>query len=205
MTVRPEPPVSAEAAQSRAKRLKALTHDAHDCLDRAIMAGRPFESLERYGRFLVVQHGFHRDVHALYDDPALTALLPDMPERRRLRHIARDIEDVGAAVPLTASTPRFVAGDIDLPTALGWLYVAEGSNLGAAFLFKAAAKLGLDEARGARHLAASPEGRARQWRDFTAALDQIPLTSAEEARAVAGARAAFARVHDLVRDAYGPG
>ena len=80
---------------------------------------------------------------------------------------------------------------MDLPTALGWLYVAEGSNLGAAFLLKWAAALGLNETHGARHLAASPEGRARHWRSFTEALDGIELTQAEEGRVADGAREAF--------------
>ncbi|MCK9909832.1 biliverdin-producing heme oxygenase, partial [Microbacteriaceae bacterium K1510] len=78
------------------------------------------------------------------------------------------------------------------------LYVAEGSNLGAAFLLKAAARLGLDETFGARHLAAAPEGRGLSWKKFTTALDAIALTEEEEQRVFAGARAAFSRVYALV-------
>ncbi|MGG2475716.1 biliverdin-producing heme oxygenase, partial [Rhizobium sp. BR5] len=83
----------------------------------------------------------------------------------------------------------------DLPEAMGWLYVVEGSNLGAAFLLKDAAKLGLTEEFGARHLAGAPEGRGLHWRTFTAALDEISLTVEEEERVVAGAEAAFRAVH----------
>lgn len=100
------------------------------------------------------------------------------------------------------SAPALASGS-DLPTALGWLYVAEGSNLGAAFLLKEAAKLGLSEAFGARHLAAAPEGRGLQWRTFTAALDALELSDDEEGRVVAGAEAAFRRVRGLVKDAFG--
>ena len=49
----------------------------------------------------------------------------------------------------------------DIPTALGWLYVAEGSNLGAAFLIKEAEKLGLSETRMA-HAISPATRRARQ-------------------------------------------
>jgi heme oxygenase len=84
------------------------------------------------------------------------------------------------------------------PEALGWLYVAEGSNLGAAFLLKEAAKLGLSESFGARHLADAPEGRGLHWRRFTAALDAVALSASEEARAIASANDAFARVRALV-------
>lgn len=188
--------------RSRSKRLKALTHDTHESLDQSIVARRPFEDLTRYARFLAVQYGFHRDIHALYDAPALRELLPDLEERRRLADIVQDLKDVGAATPYSPVAARFAPGEMDLPTALGWLYVAEGSNLGAAFLLKWSAALGLNETHGARHLAASPEGRARHWRGFTEALDAIELTEAEELRVVEGARAAFVRVHGLVRDVF---
>ena len=88
-------------------------------------------------------------------------------------------------------------------TALGWLYVAEGSNLGAAFLLKEAIKLGLNDGFGVRHLAAAPEGRGLHWKTFTAALDTVALTPEEEQRVVAGAKAAFARVQHAVDYSFG--
>ena len=35
----------------RSKRLKALTHEVHDRLDKSIMEASSFDSLEGYGRF----------------------------------------------------------------------------------------------------------------------------------------------------------
>lgn len=190
-------------AESRATRLKGLTHTTHDRLDKAIMAGAPFSSRERYALFLKVQHAFHREIDALYSDPALDRLLPDLAGRRRFGLIAQDLADLGAEPPPAGSAPVFGKGEpADLPTALGWLYVAEGSNLGAAFLLKAAAGLGLSETFGARHLAAAPEGRGLHWKTFTAALDALELSEADEARVTSGAEAAFARVHALVADTF---
>ncbi|GAA4115239.1 biliverdin-producing heme oxygenase [Aminobacter aganoensis] len=197
-TIDIEKPVEA----SRAKRLKARTNTTHERLDASIMAGRPFEDRRRYGLFLTVQHSFHRDIDALYSSAVLEGLLPDLDGRRRLDLIGQDIVDLGIAVPDVAEAPVF-DGDADLPTALGWLYVAEGSNLGAAFLLKEAAKLGLSEAFGARHLAPAPEGRGLHWRTFTAALDALELSKEEEDRVVAGAEAAFRCVHGLVRETFG--
>lgn len=189
--------------RSRAKDLKAQTHGTHDRLDKAIMAGNPFGDRDRYGLFLKVQQPFHRDIDALYDDPRLIALLPDLGERRRLAQIEQDIADLGQTVPVANQTPRFTADEqADLATALGWLYVAEGSNLGAAFLFKMALKLGLSEDFGARHLAGHPDGRAAHWRQFTSALDAIELDADQEMAMVAGANAAFGRVHALVQEAF---
>ncbi|WP_428156492.1 biliverdin-producing heme oxygenase [Brevundimonas sp.] len=184
---------------SRAKRLKAASHGVHEGLDNAIMAARPFSSREAYAEFLRIQQMFHRDIAALYDAPALAALFPDLTERRRYEQVKADLADLGAAPAAETGAPRFVAGQaLDLPTALGWLYVAEGSNLGAAFLIKAAAALGLSAEFGARHLSASPEGRANHWRSFTAVLDAPDMTDEEEARVMDGASAAFTRVRGLV-------
>ncbi|WP_313438476.1 biliverdin-producing heme oxygenase [Novosphingobium sp.] len=198
---------TAHSETSRAKRLKAATTETHDRLDKRIMAGQPFASVANYGRFLAVQHQFHRDIDALYDNAALSALLPDLADRRRFGQIGQDMKDLALDLPQPDEDPRFVADAVDdavdLATALGWLYVAEGSNLGAAFLFKIAKALGLDENHGARHLAGHPDGRAQHWRSFTGALDGVTLDAAEEARVVDGANAAFRRVHALVEQQYG--
>ncbi|MFT4253833.1 MAG: biliverdin-producing heme oxygenase [Caulobacter sp.] len=190
-------------AQTLAKRLKAGTTATHERLDKSIMAGRPFEDRERYGRFLDVQLRFHRDIDGLYQRPELAARLPELDERRRLAAIEADRADLGLPPPEDLPAPAFSAEvEPDLATALGWLYVAEGSNLGAAFLFKAAAKLGLDATFGARHLAGHPDGRAAHWRQFTAALDAAGLDAAGEARAMAGAETAFSQVQSYVDAAF---
>lgn len=185
--------------QPLSKRLKALTHETHDRLDRSIMAAASFADRAGYGRFAQVQYLFHRDIDALYGDAALQDLLPGLSDRRRLALIAADLGDLGVALPDDGEAPAFTPGAAaDVPTALGWLYVAEGSNMGAALLRKEVAKIGLSDTHGARHLAPTPEGPAAHWRAFTQALDAATLTAAEEARAVAGAEAAFTRVQRLV-------
>lgn len=191
------------AVSNRAARLRETTHETHDQLDKSIMAQRPFESQARYGVFVTVQHQFHREIDALYANPVLDKLLPDLAGRRRLHLIEQDLADLRVTAPLPDAAPVFASSaDADMSTALGWLYVAEGSNLGAAFLLKEAQKLGLSETFGARHLAAAPEGRGLHWRTFTAALDDVNLSESEEERAIAGARAAFARVQRLVHELY---
>ena len=187
----------------RSKRLKAGTDATHDRLDKTIMQHQPFASRERYGLFVAVQYAFHRDIDALYGDEALADLVPDLAGRRRLGLIEQDLADLGIAPTAAGAAAVFRPyAPVDLPTALGWLYVAEGSNLGAAFLLKEATKLGLSENFGARHLAGAPEGRGLHWRTFVAALDAVPLSGADEAGVVAGAEAAFRRVHRLVTDVF---
>ena len=179
--------------------LKTETHAAHEALDNSIMAAQPFASRERYGLFLAVQHQFHRDIHAIYRDQRIAALLPDLRARCRLPDLEADLVDLD----LQADAQDAVEPGDDLATRLGWLYVAEGSNLGAAFLIKAAAKLGLSETFGSRHLSGAPEGRGLHWKRFQQALDAAKLDDAGQARAVAGAVAAFKRVQALADRAFG--
>ena len=188
--------VAVEAVPGRWQRLKAATGSTHERLDQRIMAARAFESRERYGLFAQMQHAFHRDIDALYDNPKLDAVLPDLQGRRRFALIGQDLADLGI-VPLNIEDSPEFGAEAAIPTALGWLYVAEGSNLGAAFLIEEVEKLGLSEAFGARHLAGHPEGRGKHWRSFTAALDALELAEHENGRMIAGAEAAFRRVHAL--------
>jgi heme oxygenase len=186
---------------SRSLRLKAATRDSHGALDKRIMAGDIFADLGSFARFLRVQYRFHRSIDRLYASPALEALLPGLAGRRRLQQVAADLHDLGQDLP--GADMASLAGDLPLPVALGWLYVAEGSNLGGTVLYKMAARLGLDQGFGARHLAAHPDGAARHWRDFTAALDAVPLSAAQEQQVIDAADAAFRSVHGHVEIEFG--
>lgn len=180
--------------RSRAQRLKAATRPVHEGVDNAIMSAASFATLDGYARFLRIQYLFHRDVAALYADTRLLAVLPGLAARCRLPLVLADMDDLGLALP-DADAPAFAADvPANLGVALGWLYVAEGSNMGAALLRKEAAKLALSDTFGARHLAPSGEGPAPHWRVFTTALDAVALSDSDEVRADEGAIAAFARV-----------
>ncbi|RMX03461.1 biliverdin-producing heme oxygenase [Corticibacter populi] len=183
------------AAAGRRAALKEATRGVHEKLDRRIMAFNPFADRQRYQAFLLTQYRLHRDVEAFYVAPQLNAALPQLAERSRLALVELDLHDLGVALPLPGlPEPRFAAGkDVDVATALGWLYAVEGSNIGAAFLLKAAAALELGGGFGARHLAPHPDGRAAHWRDFIAQFDDVALPAADEARCVEGANAAFAQ------------
>lgn len=176
---------------SLAARLRAATHPTHEVLDRTIMAADPFAGLEPYGRYLRMQHALHRDVAPLYARDDLAARVPDLARRCRLQAAAQDAADLGVA--LSSDEPAAAEG-LPEAEALGWLYVVEGSNLGAAFLLKAAKKMGLSETHGAHHLAEAPEGRAPQWRAFKDALDQASAEGIDEAAVIRGAEAAFGHV-----------
>lgn len=185
----------------RAVRLRAATRSAHERLDAAVMALDPFASRAHYAQLLGIHYRFHRAIAPLYRVPALAALIPDLTDRRRLEAIETDLADLGLPQPAADEAQPFAEVTPDVATALGWLYVAEGSTLGAAVLLKAARAIGVDAHFGARHLAGHDDGRAQHWRAFTAALDGAPLDTVAEERVTAGAIDAFAYVRRLVETA----
>lgn len=171
------------------KRLKYSTRTNHDSVDSLVMQSEPFENEENYRKFLRLQHIFHLSVAPLYQHDDLQALFPGLAELPRLSAVESDLNDLGLKADVDAS---LLATPTDLYQAIGWLYCSEGSNIGAAFLYKETQKLSFDADHGARHLAAHPEGRAPHWRKFVAQLDALSLTEEQEALAIKGAMDAFA-------------
>ncbi|MFC5991242.1 biliverdin-producing heme oxygenase [Limoniibacter endophyticus] len=191
-------PIAQPSAAGRWQTLKVLTAGTHETLDKRIMAARPFENQERYALFLVIQHRFHQAIDTYYDDATLNALIEDLSRRKRLDLIAQDLADLGKMLP----SPSEPADAVDPAEKLGWIYVAEGSNLGAAFLLKAAAAIGLNAAHGARHLAAHPDGRGKHWRSFTTVLDSLAFSPEQDDLVCQGAVKAFQYVHRLTDETY---
>jgi len=190
-------------ALSRSKRIKQATITLHDRLDQTIMQHQPFADVARYRLFLQMQHHFHVLLQPVYEGIATDPRLSPFRCTYRLGLIEQDLADLRYYPNHHAALPSKPLTLADLPGALGWLYVAEGSNLGAAFLLKDAARIGLSPAFGARHLAAPSEGRGAYWRNFTAALDAIYLPVEAENLVIHGATEAFASVRDLVEVYFG--
>jgi heme oxygenase len=184
---------------TRSQRLNQITHEPHGKLDALVKAHAPFETQASYARFVVAQYQFQSELVALYNDAQLTALIADLPARCRAEAAKADLADLDTEVPAP------MAGAVKNPTqaeALGWLFVSEGSKLGAAFLIKRAVALGMNETFGARHLAEPAGGRAEGWKTFTRILDELPFTERQEAEADQGALAAFNRFTVLLEQAY---
>lgn len=177
-------------------RLKNETATLHEQMHALMEQAQPFASRAQYARFVAAQYHFQRDVEHLFENPAIQAAVPDLQVRGREAAALADLADLDAAPGEAA----IATGNVAMPEALGWLYVSEGSTLGAAFLLKEVKdKLGLSETFGARNLAAYPEGRAVVWRRFVSFLDAPGLSVQEQDAVVAGAGAAFERFGVLLK------
>ena len=184
------------SSQPLSQRLRQDTARQHERMHALMARADPFANREAYARFVGVQYLFQRDLEPMQGEPAMQATVPGLPARARAEAARADLQDLGVAEP--EAPPPFARPG--MPQALGWLYVSEGSTLGAAFLLKEVQqKLGLDATFGARHLAAHPEGRAVAWKRFITALDAADLSPAGQDAVVAGAHAAFARFELLLQ------
>ncbi|WP_433769255.1 biliverdin-producing heme oxygenase [Pseudomonas putida] len=185
----------------RSQRLNQITHEPHSKLDALVKAHAPFETQASFARFVVAQYLFQSELVALYNDAELTAIVADLPARCRAEAAKADLADLDTEVPAP------VAGAVNNPSkaqALGWLFVSEGSKLGAAFLIKRAVGLGLSETFGARHLGEPAGGRAQGWKNFVKTLDELEFSAEEEAQLDKGAIDAFNRFTVLLEQAYAP-
>ena len=192
-------PESAARPALRSQRLNQITNEPHQKLDALVKAHKPFEEVANFARFVVAQYLFQSELKALYTDPALKEIVPDLPERCRAEQAKADLADLNTEVPAP------VAGAVNSPSkaeALGWIFVSEGSKLGAAFLIKRAVGLGLSDTFGARHLGEPAGGRAEGWKSFIKTLDGLELSAEEEADLDKGAVAAFERFTVLLEHAY---
>ena len=190
---------SASRPALRSQRLNQITNEPHQKLDALVKAHKPFDDVASFARFVVAQYLFQSELKALYTDPALKEIVPDLPERCRAEQAKADLADLNTEVPAP------VAGAVNSPSkaeALGWIFVSEGSKLGAAFLIKRAVGLGLSDTFGARHLGEPAGGRAEGWKSFIKTLDGLELSAEEEADLDKGAVAAFERFTVLLEHAY---
>ncbi len=186
-------------APLRSARLRAISQALHDRLEHTVARYAPFDTPQSYARFLQMQYLFQSELQHLYNDPALIALFPDLPERCRAEAAKADLLDLGVAIP------QPVPGALSEPsqaTALTWIRVSEGSKLGAAILIKRANALGYTASFGARHLAEPEGGRGKGWKAFNAIFDALPFSAAEEAQADQAANDAFARLQVLLQHTY---
>ncbi|RZG04518.1 heme oxygenase [Pseudoalteromonas sp. CO348] len=190
------------SALSRAQNLKHATADTHDNVDKSIMAQDPFANTQSYLDFLRLQFYFLKDVSALYEHPELSALIPDLAARRRLGLLEQDFIDLGTTIPTPYLMPE-VTNHTDVAKALGWLYVVEGSKVGAAMLGKqVGVKLNFDAQHGARYLAGPGAGRGSAWRELVQIIDAIELSEQQEQALIEGARQAFTRFQAFQAHVY---
>ena len=124
-------PDTASDARSLRRRLRLESRESHERLD-ARFAGMTNEAEPgTYGRFLRVNEACHRVLEPLLFESPLGAAIPGFALRRGAPALAADLAAMTLS-PLEA--PAFPLSDLELPEAVGIVYVLEGSRLGAGYI-----------------------------------------------------------------------
>ncbi|ENX41364.1 biliverdin-producing heme oxygenase [Acinetobacter sp. NIPH 2100] len=182
-----------------ASRLKNETASQHQQMHLLMEKAQVFADTQRYAKFTLAQYYFQQNVEYLFRHPEVSALISDLDIRGRSQAALLDLYDL----QLKPEAQELVTEHVGFLEALGWIYVSEGSTLGAAFLFKQAQQLlGFTAEFGARNLAAYPEGRARVWKHFIAELDTAQLSESEQDQVILGAKQAFDYFGSLLKNIY---
>lgn len=185
--------------QTFALYLKENSRATHDSVDNLVMSVKPFDTPENYTKFLQLQAVFHKIVDAIYKDPEWNKRIEGLAPLARYDAVIQDLQDLNAAeTDIEFELPKPKGYE-----ALGWLYCAEGSNVGAAFLFKdAQQKLGFGAEHGARHLGPHVDGRGKHWRAFVEQLNALGVDGEDKETALKGALEAFAFYKVLLRSIF---
>lgn len=152
--------------------LRQQTRETHEKLDHYLTSLGLFNNIELYKKFLSLQYYIHRDANSYYHDQTLTAIIPDLINRNRFEKVKEDLKDLKIDIPSTTFTSP---NTTNASEAVGFLYVVEGSKLGANTLLKRVEKIGLSENYGARHMAPDQDGRGASWRIFQNSINQAKL------------------------------
>ncbi|CAI3949747.1 Heme oxygenase (HemO) (PDB:1J77) [Commensalibacter communis] len=176
--------------------LRNRTKSVHGKLDEHLMGLGLFSDKEKYKQFLTIQYYIHLDADHLYSNSQLAAMIPNLKLRNRFNKLKEDMADLNVPTPAPIHTPVIT----NTSSAIGTLYVVEGSKLGAKYLLHSVGTIGLSDQYGARHLGADDEGRGVSWRSFQAAIDTAPI---DISVAVHAAEQAFNRVFTHVHNVTG--
>jgi heme oxygenase (biliverdin-IX-beta and delta-forming) len=176
--------------------LREETRVQHEQIENTLPFFRPDFTRQEYVRTLVAFLGFFLPVEAsLARVPGWESTGVDLESRMRTSLLRSDLRFFGLTDAAIDELPRCV----ELPqvrgidSALGVIYVLEGSRLGGALIARQVAeRFGLEEGRGAAFFSSEGRNVGREWRALADALRGSLVSSEAQANAVLAAQQTFA-------------
>ncbi len=117
------------ALNSLALRLKNETASQHEYMHQLMEQAQVFKDVQHYAQFTLAQYYFQKNVENVFDLAEIAALISDLDIRGRSQSALLDLQDLNQQV----ESLKLMTEGIGFAEALGWIYVSEGSTLGAAF------------------------------------------------------------------------
>ena len=197
--------------------LRETTRDAHQRLEALPFASAlaenqlPLESYVGYLRVMAVIHSVLEHELPVEADERIDRVWSDdmrrLPALRRdlgyfSSQAVRDITPAHSAVESVAN--RLLQRSVEAPLSmLGYLYVLEGSRLGAIVLSKMVKRtFGLQEGRGLVYLEGHGDETQTHWEAFRTRMNDIVLSTEERQAIVDTAVEAFEGIHKVIEALY---
>jgi heme oxygenase len=172
--------------------LRAATAEDHRLAEAAMPSLDELASADGYAWSLRALHGFF----AAWEASVFAALAPlgselSLAERRKLPMLAGDLDALGIKPTPTICAPPS-GGALEIPRALGAMYVLEGSTLGGQVIERQCAKrLGVSPIRGGAFYHGYGAQTGARWKAFGAVVESHVVRHRDGADIIDGARACF--------------
>lgn len=179
--------------------IKAATKEAHQKLEKTVVLRlKDIRSAADYAEVLKCFYVYFNAIELAIAPFITTSLLPDYPQRRNSSYIKHDIEELGESVN-ELPNPK-VPSIYNEITALGALYVLEGSIMGGPYIVEMLKKYGMD--KGFSFFSGYGEDTGRMWGNFTAVMNQTVKSSEDEAAMISTADETFSLFGDVFQHHY---
>lgn len=174
-------------------RLKTETAQSHEDLEKhpnLIAMGEGDMTLAGYSDVLRRFYPFWAMVEeAAYNRSDVKAVLPDIEERKLSANLAKDLRALNVS-PAPSCPP--ITWVHDLPSAMGTIYVIEGSTLGGRVIVKRVMdQLGLTPENGCSYYFGYGPETGNKWKGFMAALEACQFSDDDATKVVAAATKTF--------------
>jgi heme oxygenase len=183
--------------------LKASTAEQHRAVENLMPFFREQFSLEDYTRTLAAFLGFFEPVEqSLRYAADWSAVGIDIDDRSRAHLLRGDLRALGLSVSAIESLPRTSSlppmGNLE--SALGCLYVLEGSTLGGQVIGRELARrFGIDASTGASFFLSHGPRVGDMWREFCSALRKHAHRPSSQQLAVDAAIQTYASLEDWMQ------
>jgi heme oxygenase len=182
--------------------LRSQTQPLHQALEllplsAAIVAGSLTK--DQYISYLQAMYPVVRELEEdIY--PRLREFIPDLPQRAKLQMLKRDLDFLNA-LPEHPPKPFEAAGyEFSVPSAMGIMYVIEGSTLGGRVIVKNVEKvLGFDDDNGAVYFSGYGKDTGVLWKAFLQHFQSFEAKGGNGREIIEGANSAFRIIHNILK------
>ena len=182
------------------EKLRQATNEIHVALENETIL-RCFKDgsidLMQYTSILQRFYGFFKPLESKVSLPGIEGVIEDFPNRRKAVLIESDLQSLGQK-PREDMAPLPI---FDIPSALGALYVIEGSTLGGMVISKILKDhLGISRENGGAYFQGYGKETASMWKSFVQKLQQYAQQNPkDEDTIIQGAVSTFRQLFEWMR------